>query len=400
MIKELKTLMRNIADNYAKEFEDVSNFIFHNPELGGGEIKSSQFLVDFMKKHGFQITHPYAGEPTGFRAEIGNGRGPTIAFLAEYDALPGYGDNGEPAHACGHNWIAAVTAGSAVVLSKMIDKLNGTIVLIGTPAEENLSAKVSMIKNGGFDDIDVALQAHPDQNTEITPGALALSAYEFHFKGKAAHAAQFPHQGINALDAVQLTFSGINALRQHIPSDVRIHGIVTAGGAAVNVVPDKCSCHFQIRAKKRSTVELVSEKVKNCALGASLMTGATCHITMPEPMLYDLINVPILTRLAEENLMENGILKVHREEISPGSSDIGNVSYVCPTCYIEVGLDDVNFRVHDREALKYADSHHAYTKLHQVIKGMSSMAIDLLETPAFVEQAKKEHKLILQMPAE
>ena len=397
-MNDWKAQARKIEDAYRERIQDISSYIFNNPELGGREQKSGEYLAKLMEKEGFRVTRPYAGEETGFRAEFGGERGVTIALLAEYDALPGYGPEKKPAHACGHNWIAAVTAGTAIVLAKMMGELPGRVVLIGTPAEETYGGKVRMAEKGAFDGIDIVLQAHLDESTEITPQALAMAAVEFSFTGRAAHAAQFPHLGVNALDGVQLTFAGINALRQHVTSDVRIHGIVTDGGAAPNIVPEHSSCLFYVRAARRAAAEAALERVKNCARGAALMTGAHLEIGEPDSFLWDLINVPVLARLAEENLTENGILEVHRMgSQASGSSDIGNVSYICPTAYMEIGLDDARFLVHEEEALQYADSPLAYKKLHQVVKAMAGMAVDLYTKPALVEQAKREHCKLVEM---
>lgn len=391
-MQNLKERVRRIEECYRETFEQVSHFIFSNPELGGKEYKSASYLAELMEREGFTVTRPYGGEETGFRAEMGSGEGITLAFLAEYDALPGYGAEGQAAHACGHNWIAASCAGAAIVLSKVIEELNGKVVLIGTPAEESYGGKVLMGEKGAFNDIDIVLQAHLDQRTEVAPQALSMASLQFSFKGKAAHAAQFPHEGRNALDAVQLTFAGINALRQHVTSDVRIHGIVTDGGSAANIVPEHSACFFYVRAAKYATVLSVSEKVKNCARGAALMTGAECEILQPESTLYNLINIPALVKLAEENMEENGIYPLHRSgEASCGSSDIGNVSYLCPTAYMEIALDEAAFFVHEASALTYADSELSYKKLHQVINGMAGMAVDLFTKPGLAEQAQKEH---------
>lgn len=395
-MQTFKERIRTVEGEFQDRFEQISHFIFTNPELGGAEHKSAAYLTALMEKEGFSVTKPYGGEETGFRAEIANGEGPTVAFLAEYDALPGYGPKGQPAHACGHNWIAAASAGAAIVLSKLQEEWKGKVVLIGTPAEESYGGKVLMAEQGAFNDVDIALQAHLDQRTEVAPQALAMASLQFHFKGKAAHAAQFPHKGINALDAVQLTFAGINALRQHVTTDVRIHGIVTDGGAAANIVPEHASCLFYVRAETYATVLSVSEKVKNCARGASLMTGAECQILQPESSLYNLISVPILVKLAEENMKESGIDPVHRTGGgSFGSSDIGNVSYLCPTAYMEIALDGADFMVHEASALDYADSTYSRKRLHQVINGMAGMAADLFTKPELVKQAQKEHDLLL-----
>lgn len=274
MIKNIKKRAYDIENELGTEIEEVCDFIFNNPELGEEEYISSKYLVDKMKEYGFDTTYPYCNLDTAFRAELGDNDGPTIAFLAEYDALPGYGENKEAGHACGHNWIAASTLGACIVLSKLKEDFKGKIVLIGTPAEETTGGKCDLVKAGAFDDIDICYQMHIEAFNNINCRALAIDSLEFSFEGVAAHAASHPHMGVNALDAVQLTYAGINALRQHVKSDVRIHGIVSNGGEAPNIVPEKAACKFFVRASERSYLNEVTKKVINCAKGAELMTGA------------------------------------------------------------------------------------------------------------------------------
>lgn len=171
---------------------------------------------------------------TAFRAELCRGKGAVVAFLAEYDALPGYGEEKQPAHACGHNWDAAASVGTALLLSR-IGGWQGTVVVLDAPAEETVGGKVILAKNGAFQGIDAVFEMH--LNKCNSPRALALDSWEFSFRGRASHAASAPERGINALDAVNLTFAGINALRQQLRPNVRIHGIVTDGGSAVNIIP-------------------------------------------------------------------------------------------------------------------------------------------------------------------
>lgn len=396
---EKKKLACDLEQEMGKSFEEISDFIFNHPELGGEEYESSAFLAEFMRKEGFEVQQPYGREKTAFRAEKKHGDGPVIAMLAEYDALPGYGPEGnQPAHACGHNWISAVCAGTAAVLGRMIEHLNGTILLIGTPAEENYGGKVNMLEDGCFKDVDIALQAHLEENTDIMVPALAMDSLRFTFTGKAAHAAQFPYEGINALDAVQLTFAGINALRQQVKSDIRIHGIVTDGGQAVNTIPERAECEFYVRGRKRSYVNKVTQRVINCAKGAELMTGASLEISHPDASLDDIVTIPVLGELAEKNMLENGFTHAYRtKEPSPGSTDIGNVSNALPTLYAEIALDDnLHFKVHDEEALKYANAPAAYKRMHQMIKSFAGMAINLYDHPELVERAKAEFKEQLQ----
>ncbi len=390
--EEKKALAVKIEEKLAKEFENVSDYIFNHPELGGEETESAEFLVNLMKEEGFNVIFPYGSEKTAFRAEKGHGEGPKVAVLAEYDALPGFGPDGAPAHACGHNWISAVAAGTAVVIGRMAEEINGTIVMIGTPAEETYGGKITMLEEGLFDDIDIVIEAHLEERTDIMAPALAMDSLRFTFSGKAAHAAQYPHEGINALDAVRLTFAGIDAMRQQVASDIRIHGIVTDGGQAVNIIPERAECEFYVRGKKRAYVNTITRRVVNCAKGAELMTGAKLEISRPDPSFDDIVTIPVLGELAAENMKRNGFDQVYRSwEASPGSTDIGNVSNYVPTLYAEIALDDgLLFKVHNTEALKYANSEQAYKKMHQMIKSFAAMAIDIFENPETVEKAKKQ----------
>ncbi len=390
--EEKKKTAQDIAESLRNKFEQISDYIFKHPECGGHEKQSAGYLVDILQKEGFQVTYPYGSERTSFRAEKENGTGPSICFLAEYDALPGYGKDGGPGHACGHNWIAASSAGAVITLSEMIDELSGKIVLIGTPAEETYNGKVIMLKDGCFDDIDIVIEAHLDRETEISGSVLAMDAMEFCFRGKAAHAAQSPHEGVNALDAVLLTYAGINSLRQHVLPDVRIHGIITEGGKAPNIIPDKAVCQFYIRAKNRGYLNTVTEKVIDCAKGAAVMTGAKLTYRMMETSLDNTVAIPVLVELAEKNLKNNGFTQVHRtEDILNGSTDIGNVSNRLPTLYMEIGLDaDKPFLVHTQVAMEYVNSKYAYQKLDQIIKSMCGIAIDLFDKPELVQMAKSE----------
>ena len=353
---ELKNRLYQIVDEKMPIFQEVRDYIYDHPELGNREFISSQYLVEKMRALGFEVTYPYGGLETAFRAEFKNGDGPKVCFMAEYDALPGYGENGEDnAHACGHNWIAASTLGAAVTLAEMKDAFSGTVVLIGTPAEETTGGKCDLVNHGCFDDIDAAMQMHLGSDNAIDIISLAMDSVEFNFFGKAAHAAGAPDQGINALDAVQLTFAGINALRQHIKSDARVHGIVTKGGTAVNTVPDRASCQFYIRAKTRAYVEELTEKIINCAKGACLMTGATLEHHFFENSYDDLVYHANLKKMLRANLEDLGITEFRPASLeASGSTDVGNVSHRCPTAYCEIDVEaDEPAFAHDIKFLNY-----------------------------------------------
>ena len=390
MIENIKQRSYEIEDELSKEIEAVSDFIFNNPELGDEEYISSKYLVDKMKEYGFNTVYPYCNLDTAFRAELGDECGPTIAFLAEYDALPGYGENKEPAHACGHNWIAASTLGACIVLSKLKENFKGKIVLIGTPAEESTGGKCDLVKAGAFDDIDVCYQMHIESFNNVNCKALAMDSLEFSFEGVAAHAASHPHKGINALDAVQLTFAGINALRQHVTPDVRIHGIVSNGGDAPNIVPEKAACKFYIRASERSYLNELTEKVINCAKGAELMTGAKLSYRYFENSFDNIINNKVLQDITKKNLVQVGITDILEGKEGPvGSTDIGNVSQVCPTMYTEIALDiNPMVYVHEEAFLNYANSKEAYDKLHKSVKAMVGCALEIYLQDGLLDEIK------------
>lgn len=372
------------------ELEEISDFIFDHPELGDEEVISSAYLVDLLKAHGFQVEFPYLGIETAFRAEKGEDDGAKIGFLAEYDALPGYGPEKQPAHACGHNWIAATTVGAALVLAKMKEDFKGKIIVFGTPAEETTGRKVDLANQGAFDEVDAIFQAHLYENTNLKGRALAMDSWEFRFTGKASHAAVYPEDGVNALDAVNLTFSGINALRQQLRSDVRICGIITEGGEAPNIIPDQGSCKFYIRAAKRNYLNLVTEKVKNCARGAALMTGAQLEMVQFEASYDDLMLNPTLVDLMYKNLKKAGFDRFSMDDEIPGSTDIGNVSHRAPTLYSNIGIADGKAKVHEEEFLDYANSREAKDKLAMTVKAFVLSAIELYLSPELVAQARRQ----------
>ena len=374
----IKEKLYQAEEACSKEIEEICEFVFQHPELGNEEFISSQYLVDTLKKHGFEVTYPYLGIPTAFRAEYYCGQGPKIAFLAEYDALPGYGKNHDKnAHACGHNWISATCLGAAISLSKIAEDLKGTIVVMGTPAEETTGGKCELVDKGAFNDIDGALQMHLGADTTIEYETLAMNSLEFNFTGKPAHAACFPEQGINALDAVQLMFAGINALRQHMQKDASVAGIITNGGQACNVVPDYASCRFYIRAKHKAYLTELTEKIVNCAKGACLMTGATLEYHKFENSYDDLVYDETLRNLLRKNLEELGVSNFVKNDGSAGSSDIGNVSHACPTVYCEI---DTGARpqqyVHTEGILPYVHGEGAKQTLHTCTKALACAAIE------------------------
>lgn len=397
-----KTLASDIgksAERHLKEMEAISDFIFKNPELGGEEQISCAYLMDIAKNLGLTVTAHYCGLDTAFLAQIDNGPGPVFAIIIEYDALPGFGPAGGPAHACGHNWISAVGMGTVMILKDFLHVFNGTLRIIGTPAMENLGCKAEMIKEHAFDDVDLVIQSHLEHYTTVNCRFLALDALEFRFTGRASHAASMPEEGINALDAAQFTFMGINAQRQYLRNDVKIHGIISEGGDAPSVIPDRAACRYYVRANDRKYLEQIKPRLIRCAEGAALMAGAEMSLSYFENPYDNILNTPILQEIALRYMAAEDIYpSTEYEQMAEyTSSDIGNVSHVCPTLYMEFDVEaDSEFRVHDKKALTYVNSPFAFHKLKQVSKIMAEILLELYNDKDLLEKIKKEHQRMIR----
>ncbi|MDQ2652860.1 MAG: M20 family metallopeptidase, partial [Chloroflexota bacterium] len=307
---------------------ELSRFIHANPEIALEEVKSSAACAEFLEQHGFTLTRGVADLPTAFAATVGAGE-PKIAYLSEYDALPGIG------HGCGHNLIAIAGIGAGIGLAAALPHLGGKgqVAVFGTPAEEAVGGKVIMANAGVFDGVSAAMGAHPGTIEAVCPtvegsgNALACVLVRVTFHGQAAHAAADPFNGVNALNAVIETFNGINALRQHITSDARIHGIITHGGEASNVIPKYARAAFLVRAATQSYVAELTEKVRNIARGAALMTGT--ELKIEEGTLHaDMRPSYVLGERYKANMEDVGLDLSHgREGRGMHSTDFGDISY-------------------------------------------------------------------------
>ena len=339
----MKTIIYNEGQLIKERLAKISDYIYNNPELGNKEYKAVEALTTFLKEHNFQVECPIADMDTAFKATFDSGKpGMTIGYLCEYDALPKIG------HGCGHNMIGAMSSGAGVALSKVLNEIGGKIIVYGTPAEETNGAKVILAEEGVFDELDVAMMVHPADITAKSGTSMALYPLQFTYKGKTAHAAACPQDGINALNSVIQLFNGIDALRQHVTPDVRMHGIITNGGVAANIVPDEATAQFYFRADKKETLDDLLIKVKKIAEGAALMTGATLEMTRYELPNDNLITNENLSEAFTENLKALGITDIH-ESRQCGSSDIGNVSHKTPTIHPFIGITNCPLASHTVE---------------------------------------------------
>lgn len=384
-----ETIIENVESN--KElYLTTSQKIHKNPEIGNEEFFASALLTDILLKEGFAVEKAVAGHETSFIARKKSEKpGPSIAFLAEYDALPGLG------HACGHNIIGTTSVAAAIALSKVLQETGGEAVVFGTPAEEggpNGSAKGSFVKHGLVTGIDAALMIHPNSETRLTNSSLAVDPLDFEFIGKPAHASANPHEGINALDAVIQLFNGINALRQQLPGDVRIHGIITHGGDAPNIIPEYAKARFYIRAATRTGLNEVTQRVKAVAEGAALATGAKLNVIAFQNEVDNLLLNSSYNAVFKEIVEELGETLVEGGDKGIGSTDAGNISQVVPTIhpYIKIGASDlIPHTVPFREA---AASPKGDQALITGAKALALTALKLITDDDTLSQIKTEFK--------
>jgi amidohydrolase len=370
----------------AEQILSVSHQIHENPELGNQEVFASGLLEDTLEAHGFTVERGYAGIPTAFCACKGTGDGPVAAYLAEYDALPSLG------HACGHNIIACTALAAGIGLGNIINDIPGQVRVVGTPAEETAGAKVTMVQKGCFKDIDVAMMIHPFSGNFMITNSLALSARQVSFYGKPSHAAASPWEGVNALDAMILTFNNLNALRQQIQPDARLHGIISKGGEAPNIIPEHTEGRFYIRAKRRDYLGFLLEKFTVCVEAAALATGCRFEITRFEEDFDDMLNNMALVERMRDYMID--VLGSTPFESTPdhfGSIDMGNVSHVVPAFHILIDITEgKTISPHTREFARAAVAPYANAALLRAGKGMALTGYDVLTKPEFFQKIREE----------
>lgn len=363
----------------------MSDHLFENPEISEQEFESMKLLVTYLQTQGFKTETGIVNTPTAFKAEFNSGKpGPTIAFLAEYDALPGVG------HGCGHNIIGTASVGAGVILSKVVNETGGNVIVLGTPAEETNGAKVTMSDEGIFDDIDVAMMIHPADQTYASGTSSAMESLQFVYKGKSSHAAETPELGINALDGVIQLFNGINALREHTTSDIRIHGIISEGGEAPNVVPDRAVAKFYIRALERENLNKVVQQVKDIGNGAALMTGTQVDISHFELGFDNMITNEALSHLFNKNLKSVCDREILPAEHSFGSMDMGNVSKVTPSIHPFIGLNEPGLEYHTIEFAEKTITKDGHRVIADSALALASTAYEILTDKELLQAIKDE----------
>lgn len=364
--------------------QEMSNFLFDNPEIGLKEYKALDILTEFLKEYDFKIEKGIGGLETSFRAVYENGvGGPSIGILVEYDAIEGLG------HACGHHLQGPLGIGVAVALKECLKDKNYKLVVYGTPAEETIGGKLVMIKNGCFQDIDVALMTHGGPNTTTDIKSLAMCKLTVTFKGKRAHAALKPEAGRSAFDALLLTFNAIEFMREHVPDDVRMHYTVINAGGSANVVPGEAVGNFYLRSYDNATLADCKERFFKIIQGAGLMTETTYDIHIDKEMGG---KIPVLTLndLVMESARELKAPAISAPREKTGSTDFGSVMAVVPGTCLRIAFVPEGSSSHSDEYLKAGKSEEAYEALRVGGKILLSTIFEIIDKPEVFNKIREE----------
>lgn len=330
---EAKIRLVAAIDAARNEIVDLSHRIHAHPEPAFEEVQAAAWVAESLRRHGFEVQHPAGSLATAIRAVRRGGRGgdgPRIGILAEYDALPGLG------HGCGHNTMAASGVGAAIALAAVADDLPGEIVFLGAPAEERGSGKQMMIDDGLFDGLDAALLFHPCDRNHVKSWPLASEDVDVVFHGLQAHASSDPWAGRNALDALILLFTSVGLWRQQLPITARVHGIIREGGTAANIIPDRATAWFMIRADNEPYYATMRDRFRDLCEAAALATGTTVTVTF-SGKASTMKNNGVLAERFSANMAAYGVID-QGDDANAGSTDMGNVSWVCPTIHPDLAI--------------------------------------------------------------
>jgi amidohydrolase len=351
-IQDIKQRIQREARTLHPRLIDMAHELHEHPEILFEEHRAAQLLTNELEEHGFEVERGVAGLETAFVATYGRGR-PVVGILAEYDALPGLG------HACGHNLIATWGVGAGIALRRALPDVQGTIKVIGTPGEEGGGGKVIMAAAGIFNGLEAAMMMHPRDTTYLDRGSLAAARYTIEFFGKSAHASSAPEQGINALDALLQVFFSVAQLRQAFPPQTRIHGVITHGGDAPNIIPEYTAARFLVRANEPAYFEELKQKFLDIVNAAALATGARVEITSGVEYQQRISNTALVETFGE-NLAALGIVpEAPTATTGVGSSDIGNVSQLVPTIHPYLQICEKGIGGHTPEFAEAAASKRA-----------------------------------------
>jgi amidohydrolase len=360
-------------DRVAPAVREVALRIHAHPELRFEEHRAAAWITEAVEARGLRVERGVGGLPTAFRAVAGRAGGPRVALLAEYDALPEIG------HACGHNLIASGALGAFLALAPFAEQLGGQVELVGTPAEEGGGGKIVLLEAGVFDGVDAALMFHPFDRDLLVHGTLANTYVTLTFRGRPSHAAIAPWDGSSALTAVRAAMALVDAQRVHFRDGVRVHGWITNGGQAVNIIPELASCEISVRATEVAELERVRAIVERCARGAAIACGVEVSIDVRRGY-KDMVNNLALARRFGEHLRQGG--RQPRESdprVGMGSTDMGDVSHAVPSIHPWIAICDEGFSTcHQHAFAACAASEHGLEGMLAAARAMARLAADVL----------------------
>jgi amidohydrolase len=374
------------VDQLTEDLFELSRRLYENPETAFQEHQACRWLSRWLEERGFSVQTGAGGIETAFLAQPPgfSSRRPRLAFMAEYDALPKLG------HGCGHNLIAASSLGAAAALVEAAPDLDGDFVVIGTPAEEGGGGKARLAEAGVFDSIDAAMLLHPGRHNKTGDPSLGRIKLTVEFFGQTAHAAAAPHLGRNALDAMILAYTNVSAMRQQLPPDVRVHGVITHGGDAPNIVPDYTSALYYLRsARKTYLIEKLLPKFENCLKGAAEAAGCQYQMTVKHPILEPMRRNHALENAWAANAEALGV-EIDRRYAPPGSTDVGNISHLMPTIQPRLAICDETVAIHSVAFADATQSERGRRALILAAKSLALTAYDYLTRTELRQAASEE----------
>lgn len=382
--------MDEVLPTLKDEMISFSDYISNHPECSGEEVGTAQYYKEVLSRHGLDVELPFIGKNTAFRCRINAGKSKKFALLCEYDALP------EVGHACGHSVSGAISLWAFLVLAKLAGEMDAQVDLIGTPDEEANGAKCIMADQDVFSGYDFAAMCHMGPVNTLDVDFIALQGLTLEFKGKAAHAAQAPELGINALNGARLFFDGVDMMRQHVSNDIKLHGYISNGGVAANIVPDFVQVQYMVRAPKVPEMLDVSEWVKDCARGAALATRCEVDIKKCGETYYDLQVPPVRKELMRDVFDQLGMELVDDPKGFVGSSDIGNVDYCCPTFHPIIGVGDKDLVLHSAEFAQAMTNQKSHLALENGVKVLLRL-VERIYQGDHLDQLTGEFKKVRQI---
>ncbi|GAB5588540.1 hypothetical protein Unana1_03440 [Umbelopsis nana] len=389
---ELEQFIYNTIDGASDELRSISLELHRHPELGMHEYHSHDLLTEFLERKGFKVTRHAYGMETAFTAEFSNGPGRRVGLCSEYDGLKGLGQG------CGHNLIAISGVGAALAIKAAMEsgKVKGKVILYGTPAEEITIGKVVMCNLEVFKkNVDVCMMIHPSAINTVYHRMLAVDHVNVEFFGKPSHAAAAPWNGINALDAIAQTWNNVSMLRQQILPTDRIHGIITDGGKAANIIPDYAAATFFVRSLKITQLNELKPRVEKCFEAAAVATGCEVKITWKEVgVTMDVLVNSVMGDRYTQYMEKAGISFLPRseqEQLSGGSTDAGNISYQVPLVHPGFGIHTTASN-HTHEFTAAAKTKAAHEDTLRATKAMTMTLVDILQSQSLLDAAVKEFK--------